>query len=320
MQNLHHQSKSTQNLHRVPDLEWLPKSFKKWTFSRRENSYSYNNDKGLSDEITVVTAYFDLGKFSKGGGNHYYTPKLYRDWMKVFGRMKNVLVAYLEKDDDVRYFKALRSHFPRNLTVIHHISREQLWSFSLKPKIKQIYESKNYPKHHPNTVIPEYSCAMHAKYEVLRRTILENPGKTKYIAWIDIGLYRAYLKETSDFQLRLPKDFNNSFVSFSEVYKRDIKRDPKGIILGNHVWVGGATVLGRIDTMLLFSAMYMHFVEYFIEHSLMNTDQQIIYAAANVSSQFRNMIKVYRRQPGDKKASVWFYLGILCKWMGEVQM
>ena len=34
------------------------------------------------------------------------------------------------------------------------------------------------------------------------------------------------------------------------------------------MWVGGATVLGRIDTMLLFSAMYMHFVEYFIEHTL----------------------------------------------------
>ena len=302
---------------RTLDQKWLPKSFTKWKHFRKEDIYSFNN-KWINDEITVVTAYFDLGRFQKGEGRKYYTPSLYRNWMKVFGRIKNVVVAYLETDQDIRYLKSLRAHLPSNLTVIHHMNRKKMWSFSLRSKIKEIYGSKNYPKHHPNTVIPDYSCAMHAKYEVIRQTILENPGKSKYIAWVDVGLYRDYLHEKIDFKLKLPKDFNDSYVSFSEVYQRNEKLAPKQIILGNHVWVGGATVLGSMDAMLLFSAMYMHFVEYFIEHSIMNTDQQILFAAANMNSEFRNMIKVYRPKPGEK-ANIWFYLGILCKWMGQGQ-
>ena len=300
---------------RTPDSKWLPKSFTDWKLSRHEDIYGFKN-KGIHEDITVVTAYFDLGRFQKGEYGNYYTPNLYRTWMKQLGRIKNVLVAYLEKDQDIRYIKSLRAHLPSNLTIINRINREKLWSFSLKSKIKAIYDSSNYPKHHPNTVIPEYSCAMHAKYEVIRQTILENPGKSKYIAWIDIGLYREYSHEKFDFKLKLPKDFNDSHVSFSEVYHRNEKVTPKQIILGNHVWVGGATVLGTMDAMLLFSAMYMRFVEYFIQNSIMNTDQQVIYAAANLNSEFRNMIKVYRPKPGER-ANIWFYLGILCKWMGQ---
>ena len=41
-----------------------------------------------------------------------------------------------------------------------------MWSFQLVPSIAKIFSRPGYPFHTPNTVVPNYSAAMHAKYEV----------------------------------------------------------------------------------------------------------------------------------------------------------
>lgn len=52
-----------------------------------------------------------------------------------------------------------------------------MWSFGLRDAIQQIYSRSGYPKYTPNTVLPEYSCAMHAKYDIMRRSIAVSNSK-----------------------------------------------------------------------------------------------------------------------------------------------
>ena len=59
-----------------------------------------------SDEMTVVTMFLDLGVFKKGyEPDRYHSPLKYRNWMRVFGRIANRVVAYIERDNDIIFFK-----------------------------------------------------------------------------------------------------------------------------------------------------------------------------------------------------------------------
>ena len=37
----------------------------------------------LSEELTVVTAYFNIGEFAKGDHDVVFTPNLYKEWLKA---------------------------------------------------------------------------------------------------------------------------------------------------------------------------------------------------------------------------------------------
>lgn len=142
----------------------------------------------LRNDVTIVTAYFNLGSFQKGEIRHnIFTPQLYQKWMKVFSRISNPVIGYFDDVGFYKYFEKQRSQLKSNLTLLRLIDRNKLWSFSLKGLIGDIYKQPEYPIHHPNTVFPEYSCAMHAKYELLYMTLQQNPFRTKYFAWLDIG-------------------------------------------------------------------------------------------------------------------------------------
>ena len=50
----------------------------------------------LSNELTVVTAYFHIGNIPKGSPSAIRTPDTYRRWMTIFARLDNPLVAYVD--------------------------------------------------------------------------------------------------------------------------------------------------------------------------------------------------------------------------------
>ena len=58
------------------------------------------------DEMTIVTMFINLGTFKKGDGIYYYhSPYKYHRWMRTFSKMVNRVVAYIENDEDIEYFK-----------------------------------------------------------------------------------------------------------------------------------------------------------------------------------------------------------------------
>ena len=272
-----------------------------------------------SHATTVVSAYFNIGSFDKGDGGVVFTQELYHLWMTSFALIKNPVVVYLEGDEDIALFKQIRKVLPDNLTLVVKIQRNELWAFRLIPHIRKIFEKAFYPRHLPNTVVPAYSSAMHAKYELMLRTALNNPFETKYICWLDIGLFRDLatndllsnhtLVSSNSFRLSLPAEFDPHSVAYTEVEQRISTENVREIIADNLVWVCGCYFIGRVDVMLRWTKEYMTGVEDMLHLNEMSTDQQVIYWIFNQGKQVTKI----QTFSGDGRFSRWFHLAYLSR-------
>lgn len=229
----------------------------------------------LSSEVTIITAYFDIGSLNKGGVFGKYTPERYKQWMSVFGRIDNPLIVFTDSEEVMSIFKSIRKHFPANRTQISIVHRENLWAFKLAPEIKSVFSQPGYPQHDPNTVHENYSCVMHAKFELVNYVIKNSLFHTKYIAWLDIGLFRAVVHEKHIFPLVVPSDFNPDKVAYSEQKEFDSTLTPFEIISENLVWVGGAMFLGRPEVLYVYTHDYINAVKKLLNMKIMSTDQQV---------------------------------------------
>jgi hypothetical protein len=64
--------------------------------------------KGTNRSLTVVTAYFNIGHFSKGTPGQVRTSKAYNVWMNTFRFLKNPVVFYTDNKSYAEFFVALR--------------------------------------------------------------------------------------------------------------------------------------------------------------------------------------------------------------------
>ena len=273
------------------------------------------SDQHLNDELTVVTAYFNIGKFPKASPNAFFTPQLYQHWMTPLSRIDNPMVAFFDNDDDINYFKKLRNDIGAlNKTQIVKVDRSTLWSFgTLWTKIAYIYANNNYPKHYPNTVVADYSCAMHAKYDAMQMAMERNNFKTKYFAWVDVGYFRDLGSNPKAFPLYLPPQFDTGAVAYGEVYDRLASMTARQIFLQNHVWLCGGFFIGAKHVLETWVREYKFYVEYFLSKGLMNTDQQVIYSTLNCHLP----VTKFQKYRGDGHINLWFNLGFECKSEGE---
>lgn len=228
------------------------------------------------------------------------------------------MVGFFEEDKYLDIFSNLRSHLRANLTKTYKVSKEKLWAFSLKPKIQKIFSSPGYPKHNPNTVIVDYSCIMHAKYEFMLNVSQENPFHTKYIAWIDIGIFRDIVasKDGKLFKLKIPPNFEKSQIAYSEI-KPAKSPSISNIFRHNLVTVCGGFFIGRPSVMQKWSHQYKYYVEKYLNIGVANTDQQVLYAMLVDKERPAINIQTYT---GDGKSNKWFYLPYLCKKQGEKEI
>lgn len=237
----------------------------------------------LSPEVTIVTAYFNIGSLNKGGIFGQYTPDRYKKWMSVFQRIDNPLIVFSDSDEVEKLFLDLRKHFPRNRTKVLIIKREDMWAFKLSPEIKEVFSQPNYPHYDPNTVNENYSCVMHAKFELVNKVICEELFHTKYIAWLDVGLFRAVVDERHIFPLSVPPDFDPDKVAYSGQREFDPTLSAYQIVKNDRVWVGGAMFLGRPEVLYVYTEDYKRAVRKLLDMKIMSTDQQVIKLSCVVS-------------------------------------
>lgn len=234
-----------------------------------------NHANSMSSEVTIITAYFNIGNLNKGGMFGQYTPEKYIKWMSVFGRIDNPLIVFTDSTEVKQIFENLRKPFPRERTQIYLIEREELWAFKLAPEIKEVFSQPNYPFHDPNTVHENYSCVMHAKFELVSKVIREELFHTKFVAWLDIGLFRAVVDEKHVFPLSIPPNFDMTKVAYSGQSKFDPTLTAYQIVAGNKVWVGGAMFLARPEILYIYTQDYMQAVRKLLDMKIMSTDQQV---------------------------------------------
>ncbi|XP_059156908.1 uncharacterized protein LOC131941601 [Physella acuta] len=238
-----------------------------------------------------------LGSLQKGFSGLYNTHDKYKQWMITWGWMTNHVIIFVDDEEISQYFKQIRCKQPAHRTVIVKVNRSQLDAFKNLERIKQIYSNSSYPKHSPNTINANYSCTMSAKYDVMTMALDMGLVKTKYLAWMDIGLFRNLLKKrlkpkNNSFTMEVPADFNSSRVGFTQVSSRQAmeRLSPWEYIRDNHVWVAGGHVMGTHEVIRTFITSYKYVSQELIKAGMSSTDQQVI--GAMYSPQFRHLQKV----------------------------
>ncbi|PVD22553.1 hypothetical protein C0Q70_18369 [Pomacea canaliculata] len=118
-------------------------------------------------DVTIVTAYFNLGKAPTAGKT--FSLYKYLTWASVFRHLQNPLVVYTDSEQMRNMLVETRRHLSNNTLVIF-ITRSQLKAFRRVEEIRSIFRSPDYPKYPPNTVVAEYPCSQHAKHELVKDT------------------------------------------------------------------------------------------------------------------------------------------------------
>jgi Bacterial protein of unknown function (HtrL_YibB) len=127
-----------------------------------------------------------------------------------------------------------------------------MWTFGLLPEVKRVFAKPNFPKHYPNTIVPDFAVAVQAKYEVIQMSVLENPFNTKYFGWLDIGYFRdiAYIpKSNSTFSIYLPRGFQEDSVAYQEVFSRRMEVGIREIFYHNIDWLAGGFFIAKAEVM-----------------------------------------------------------------------
>lgn len=270
--------------------------------------YFQNVLKNTSLDTTVVTAYFDLGEFRKGPADVHFTKKMYFDWSKTFQYVVNPLVVYTDSVEFKKHMMDVRNVSWKH-TQIFMIEMSSSWAFENLERIKQIFSFKKYPKYFPNTVYPAYTCAQHAKYDVLERAARSNFFSTKFYMWLDIGYFRSR-KTQRMFYLQKPQDYNDSKIAMNLINsKLPMTTSTEDIMKKNLVWVGGGLVFGEKEQIIKFAAQFRNAVTHFLSRGLANTDQQVIYGMFSKSGCQIIKPEVELQLYKSSHENDWFYLG-----------
>ena len=284
--------------------------------SRTKTTNPFPLNLSYQSNLTIVTAFFKIGKFVKSNSSDTLgrSQRTYMRWARMLKYMLNPLVVYTDSKKFFNLMETLRVNLAAT-TKIFMIDRNSSWAFEIKDKIKDIYNQKGYPKYNPGTVIPDYSCVMHFKYDAMWRASTENYFHTRYFAWLDIGLFRRNQNRKDYFMLVLPPDFNHSRVAVSKVYTQSMDTEIPVIIKQKLDWVCGCIFVGERRVIIQYAEQYKRAVEYLLTQNLMNSDQQVIYAMYSVTGRkyIKPEIDLQFYQRPNITYNRWFYLGYLMR-------
>lgn len=279
----------------------------------QKNESKVGNNVKNTRNVTIVTAYWNLGTFQKGVGGLKFSTNTYFKWASTFKYLVNPLVVYTDCKEFKELMETLRSDRLNN-TMIYLLNRTELWPFQLVTQMKSVLDQPGYPKYYPNTVIPEYPAAQHSKYAVVAETIRKGVFANPYFAWVDIGYFRDVVERNVDFTLDIPPGFDPGKISVNRVEGLSMNIDPFTIFRKNIVWVGGGIFLGKGEALLQFEQLYHRAVKYFLDQQLVNSDQQVLYSMYSKKGReaLKPNIELQLYIPKGS-GNPWFYLGYLCR-------
>lgn len=188
-------------------------------------------------ETTIVTAFFDINRSTKGDGR---TIEEYKEWIKKTLQLNcNLFIITEEKFKD---FFIL--HRPKNYnTIIKIIDFKESYFFKYYNNINKILNDNNYKNKisYPNRVeckLPEYNILQYSKFHYLLLAINDNPFKSNYFFWLDAGASRFFLdvdisqpypslntinflKNNNKFIIENRSDINNYVIDDNFIWKAD---------------------------------------------------------------------------------------------------
>ncbi len=213
----------------------------------------------------------------------FFTPGKYKSWMRPFGQIQNPVIAFFDNSSHAEFFLGIRGNYTNSTKIILLENRKDLWTFQITTEIKEIFEIPGYPGLPPATTVPEYSSAMHAKYEVTLWAVQQNLFNTRYFAWFDIGFFKD-LKRSEPFHMYPPPDFDSKRVAYSQISKRENLPSLEKLLNRTMPWICGGCFLGNPTSLTQWSWQYRATIEAMLKEKIMASDQEVRNRNLNTSA------------------------------------
>ena len=153
---------------------------------------------------TIVTAFFDISRETKGDGRRL---EEYMEWINRTLQL-NCHLYIITESRFIDFMKAARPVKYHHKTVFKADTLENAMYYKYLPRMREIMESPEYKSRvmHPDRVeckLPEYNVIQYSKFGWLCDAIQENPFETEYFFWMDIGISRFF--ENMDLLVEYPR-------------------------------------------------------------------------------------------------------------------
>ena len=230
------------------------------------------------NDITIVTAFFDIGRGDwtpDKGLPHYLhrTTQTYMDRFATMAKLENPMVVYTSKEF-VDQIKELREDRPTDILTLDFPNSFLV----LKEHVTKIQQSKEYQsKINPSQVKnPEYWNSDYVTINLLKSSFVTKALhliETDLVAWMDFGYCRdeSTLNGVTKWQYPFDKD-KIHFFNLKE-YDGAFIQD---IIFNNDVHITGPCIVGGKDMWHLLEHLVHHSVNELLKNQLIDDDQTIL--------------------------------------------
>lgn len=244
-----------------------------------------DKDKPMSD-ITVVTAFFDIGRSNWNKTPHgletpHYIPRSTESYFSYFenlAKIKNDMVIYCSEEHADQISKIRERNAPEAETTIVPLDFQNSVKH-IKPVIEKIQKNVEYIKFVNDPRMPEYWNADYVLVNFLKTEFVVDAYKKDYIktdlaAWLDFGYVRS--EKTLPKKGKWSYDFDPSKMHYFNKKPIDFERPIFDIIRTNDVYIMGCHLVGGKDAWFKHLQQNMQSLASMLNCGLIDDDQTIL--------------------------------------------
>ena len=259
-------------------------------------------NKKNNSEITIITAYFDIGR---GKYSNQYTRgnNKYIEYFKFWARIQNNLVIYTQKEFEKEIYEIREKFGLKNKTKVIVVDNIYNILPEMYQKMKEIEQDKiffrnyRYIKDCPENKA-DYCYIMFLKTWCMLDAAKKGYAKSKYLAWLDFGFNHGgkYFIDELDFDFLWDYEFENK-IYISGFNKNDNKPIFQ-IVQSGEVFVQGTPFIVPINHIDEFYTLMLDSMNSLLDVGFMDDDQTVMLMA------YRKNKKIFKYD----ESSEWFSL------------
>lgn len=238
----------------------------------------------VSSSITIVTAFFDIGRENwnteNGYKNNYTrTTDTYLDYFKNLAKLNNQIIVFTSPDLYER-IKKIRKGKP---TTIILIDFNKKFKFLIK-RIREIQSSESYKEmipldeqKKPEYISPEYVLLTNLKPYFVTKAIKMKLVSSDLVAWIDFGYCRndRTVGRINEWNYLFDKSKLNCFTINKLLQQSDASEALDQMLKGKVLIIGGALV-GGVSSWLTFYDLICRLYKKALNDKFVDDDQYFI--------------------------------------------
>jgi hypothetical protein len=242
----------------------------------------------MQNDITVVTAFFDIGRGNLPNEKHgrvlpHYQHRSVDTYFQFFNnlaKLENDMVIYTTPNFVETVYNIRKSHGLEDKTNVVSIDSYLPGGFEpVKSKIQEIMDDPNYYGKVVNPQLIEYWHADYVLVNIFKSLYVEHAIESGFVknyltAWIDFG----YVRDSTTIPPcnRWTYPFDKTKIHLFNQYPIDQKRPIDSIIYTGDVYVQGCHIVAGTEKWKLFKDLILSNLNVLLNHKLIDDDQTLL--------------------------------------------